>query len=94
MSLHVTCTCMQAQGPEVTSATLLDVAGAVPDSVTQSVMRACRSGSFSAIQTVIADCIAEGWPVSGRQYSPSGMPPMQIQALDKTYNRLGFTPSC
>ena len=51
------------QGAEVSSATLLDVAGAVPTAVTEAVLKACRSGSFAAVQTAIADTIAEGWPV-------------------------------
>lgn len=51
------------QGPEVAPATLLDVAGAVPDAVTRNVLSACRSNSFASIQAAIADAIAEGWPV-------------------------------
>ncbi|KAK9800220.1 hypothetical protein WJX73_010887 [Symbiochloris irregularis] len=53
---------VRLQGPDVAPATLLDVAGAVPDAVTSAVLSACRSNSFAAIQTAIADAIAEGWP--------------------------------
>lgn len=52
---------VRLQGTEVTSATLLDVAGAVPDDVTDSVLTACRSGSFASVQVAIADTIAAGW---------------------------------
>lgn len=51
----------------MTSATLLDVAGAVPDDVTDSVLTACRSGSFASVQVAIADTIAAGWAVSPHQ---------------------------
>ncbi len=47
-------TCLQSAvrlgGSEVQPATILDVAGAVPASVTTSLMAACRGGTFSSIQ--------------------------------------------
>ena len=43
--------------------TLLDVAGAVPESVTARLLDACRSGVFSKVQTAVMDTIADGWGV-------------------------------
>ena len=44
--------------------TLLDVSGAVPESVTSSVLEACRNRGFAGIQDAITDAIASGWGVS------------------------------
>ncbi len=44
--------------------TLLDVSGAVPESVTSSVLEACHNRGFSGIQEAITDAIASGWGVS------------------------------
>ena len=46
------------------SQTLLDVSGAVPESVTSSVLDACHNRGFSGIQEAITDAIASGWGVS------------------------------
>ena len=52
------------QGMSVESQTLLDVSGAVPESVTSSVLDACHNRGFSGIQEAITDAIASGWGVS------------------------------
>jgi hypothetical protein len=51
------------QGLKVEPQTLLDVSGAVPDSVTQSLLQACRTKTVSSVQTAITDAIADGWGV-------------------------------
>ena len=43
--------------------TLLDVSGAVPESVTSSVLDACHNRGFSGIQEAITNAIASGWGV-------------------------------
>ena len=43
--------------------TLLDVSGAVPESVTQSLLQACRTRTVSSVQAAIIDAIADGWGV-------------------------------
>ncbi len=43
--------------------TLLDVSGAVPESVTQSLLQACRTRTVSSVQAAITDAIADGWGV-------------------------------
>lgn len=48
----------------MTSVTLLDVSGAVPESVVQGVIAACKANSFELIQTEVTNSIADGWPVS------------------------------
>ena len=45
-------------------ATLLDVSGAVPEEVVQTLLQACKSGTFSKAQAAVANSIADGWPVS------------------------------
>ena len=52
------------QGMSVEPQTLLDVSGAVPESVTSSVLDACHNRGFSGIQEAITDAIASGWGVS------------------------------
>ena len=52
------------QGMTVQPHTLLDVSGAVPESVTSSVLDACHNRGFSGIQDAISDAIASGWGVS------------------------------
>ena len=52
------------QGLEVQPQTILDVAGAVPQSVLAGLLAACRSGIFASVQTAISDAIADGYPVS------------------------------
>eukprot|EP00891_Asterochloris_glomerata_P008841 jgi/Astpho2/8841/fgenesh1_pm.00129_%23_10_t len=42
--------------------TILDVAGAVPQSVLAGLLAACRSGIFASVQTAISDAIADGYP--------------------------------
>ena len=51
------------QGMAVEPQTLLDVSGAVPESVTSSVLDACHNRGFSGIQEAITDAIASGWGV-------------------------------
>ena len=66
MLLKCICADMQyhSQGSPVTPATLLDVSGAVPESVVQKLLVACKTNSFERIQTEVTDSIADGWPVS------------------------------
>lgn len=52
------------QGLKVEPQTLLDVSGAVPEAVTQALLQACRKPTFSSVQAVITDAIADGWGVS------------------------------
>ena len=52
------------QGMSVEPQTLLDVSGAVPESVTSSVLDACHNKGFSGIQGAITEAIASGWGVS------------------------------
>lgn len=52
------------QGSPVQPATLLDVSGAVPESVVEKLLKACKTKSFDAIQLEVVDSIADGWPVS------------------------------
>ena len=42
---------------------LLDVAGAVPDAVTASLLDACTAGAFARIQGAVMSAIYDGWPV-------------------------------
>lgn len=42
-------------------AAILDVAGQVPQEVVQQLLAACRLGSFSRLQQVVSDIIAEGY---------------------------------
>ena len=56
--------CLSLQGQVVQPQTLLDVSGAVPESVTSSVLEACRNRGFAGIQDAITDAIASGWGVS------------------------------
>jgi len=51
------------QGTEVEAGTLLDVAGAVPASVTARLLDACRSDAFAKVQAAVVDTIADGWGV-------------------------------
>lgn len=51
------------QGTEVEAGTLLDVAGAVPASVTARLLDACRSDVFARVQAAVVDTIADGWGV-------------------------------
>lgn len=44
--------------------TILDVAGAVPQEVVESLLRACKSNNFTEVQQAITDAIADGFPVS------------------------------
>ena len=59
--------CAHSQGINVEPQTLLDVSGAVPGSVTSSVLDACHHKGFSGIQGAITDAIASGWGVSHAQ---------------------------
>ena len=63
---------VRLQGPRVAPQTLLDVAGAIPESAVQSVMRACATSSFQAVQDAVTDVIADGYGVrsSERQTLP------------------------
>ena len=56
--------CLSLQGQAVEPQTLLDVSGAVPESVTSSVLEACHNRGFAGIQDAITDAIASGWGVS------------------------------
>lgn len=59
------------QGSPVEAPTLLDVAGAVPDPVVQSLLTACKAQGFANIQKAAADCIADGWSVRNFSFKPS-----------------------
>ncbi|CAL5218787.1 g509 [Coccomyxa viridis] len=52
---------VRLRGMKVEPQTLLDVSGAVPESVTSSVLEACHNRGFSGIQEAITDAIASGW---------------------------------
>lgn len=54
---------MGFQGSVVEAQTLLDVSGAVPESVTVGILQACRSRVFADIQAAITTAIADGWGV-------------------------------
>ena len=54
------------QGTSVGPQALLDVAGAVPEPVTQSILAACSDGAFARIQQAVMDAISDGWPVGAR----------------------------
>lgn len=54
---------LRPQGTEVEAGTLLDVAGAVPASVTARLLDACRSNVFAKVQAAVVDTIADGWGV-------------------------------
>ena len=56
--------------------TLLDVAGAVPESVTARLLEACRSGMFSKVQAAVVDTIADGWGVRLRSSGPHACWPL------------------
>ena len=58
---HPCCAC--TQGPQVEPQTLLDVSGAVPESVTDNLLAACRSNVFTDVQAAITAAIADGWGV-------------------------------
>lgn len=49
--------------------TLLDVSGAVPESVTRGLLQACRVRTVSTVQAAITDAIADGWGVRPRKHS-------------------------
>ena len=51
------------QGLKVEPQTLLDVSGAVPESVTDGLLAACHSNTFGAVQAAITNAIADGWGV-------------------------------
>lgn len=51
------------QGSPVRSSTLLDVSGAVPDSVIKKLLQACKTDRFDRIESEVTDSIADGWPV-------------------------------
>ena len=57
------------QGLKVHPQTLLDVSGAVPESVTQGLLQACRVRTVSTVQAAITDAIADGWGVRPRKHS-------------------------
>ena len=59
--------CVHLQGINVEAETVVDVGGAVPESVTSSVLDACHHKGFSGIQGAITDAIASGWGVSHAQ---------------------------
>jgi replication factor C subunit 2/4 len=50
------------KGSPVTSATLLDVAGAVPSRVAKSILDTSRSASFKMIEQAVEEIIADGFP--------------------------------
>lgn len=50
------------KGSPVESATLLDVAGAVPSQVVQDIIDTSKSGSFQMLEKKIEDVIANGFP--------------------------------
>ena len=54
---------VRLQGPRVRPQTVLDVAGAIPAAAVQTVMRACATNSFQAVQDAITDVIADGFGV-------------------------------
>ena len=54
---------VRLQGPRVRSQTVLDVAGAIPAAAVQTVMRACATDSFQAVQDAVSDVIADGFGV-------------------------------
>lgn len=58
------------QGPTVEPQTLLDVSGAVPEAVTDALLAACRTNTFSNVQTAITNAIADGWGVRHSAPSP------------------------
>lgn len=53
---------VRLRGSPVTSAALLDVAGAVPEDMIVGLVDACKGRSFAKIQAVISNIIAEGHP--------------------------------
>lgn len=55
--------CGGLQGLKVEPQTLLDVSGAVPESVTDGLLAACHSITFGAVQAAITNAIADGWGV-------------------------------
>ncbi|CAL8469989.1 g9531 [Coccomyxa elongata] len=52
---------VRLKGLKVHPQTLLDVSGAVPESVTQGLLQACRVRTVSTVQAAITDAIADGW---------------------------------
>lgn len=53
---------VRLRGTPVERQTVLDVAGAVPREVVGTLLEACRSGTFSRLQTAVMDLIADGYP--------------------------------
>jgi replication factor C subunit 2/4 len=51
-------------GPEVTARSLGEIAGALPDAVLASLVKAARSNSFEALQRAVTDVVAEGYPAA------------------------------
>jgi replication factor C subunit 2/4 len=53
---------VRLRGSPVEPQTVLDVAGAVPQAAGAALLTACRSGSFSTLQSAVEDVIAAGFP--------------------------------
>ena len=53
---------VRLRGSPVERQTILDVAGAVPREVVEKLLTACRSGTFSQLQSAVVDLIADGYP--------------------------------
>ena len=66
---------VRLQGPRVQPQTVLDVAGAIPAAAVQTVMRACATNSFQAVQDAITDVIADGFGVRLSGINPVDPPP-------------------
>lgn len=50
------------KGTPVTSRTILDVAGAVPQEVAMKLINSCRSAPFNEVEEIVEDIIADGFP--------------------------------
>jgi replication factor C subunit 2/4 len=50
------------KGSPVMPATILDVAGSVPEQVAISLLTACKGRAFNQVQSTVTDIIAEGYP--------------------------------
>eukprot|EP01112_Ceratiomyxa_fruticulosa_P020155 TRINITY_DN6791_c0_g1_i2.p1 TRINITY_DN6791_c0_g1~~TRINITY_DN6791_c0_g1_i2.p1 ORF type:complete len:364 (+),score=61.27 TRINITY_DN6791_c0_g1_i2:109-1200(+) len=49
-------------GKDLDSESIINVAGVMPESITQDLMTACQSNSFDQLQTKVSDIISQGYP--------------------------------
>ncbi len=63
---------VRLRGSPVAPQTVLDVAGAVPDAPINSLLQACKAGTFAPVQQAITNIIADGFPVSGGRMGDVG----------------------